>query len=408
MAVKSLKTMIRETSNLKIRSFLPIVFGVSIGFALSIVYIPIVEQFCLYDIAENSNDFQSTKIDNLKTKENSTNYQSNIETIIQVQPSVKPRQSEFNYDFRPYFIYSELGFRFKLLIAVITSEEKLEDYAVAINNTWAKELPKVIFFTAYSKNVDFHEKYNRKLNLNVVQLPDVGEDSPRVDLLFKMTQYLKDHYSSNYNLFMRVNDNAYINPKQLMKFINTLNSSEDLYVGYASKFKEQYTYEDNTYWKDWTRDTFCFGNSGLIISRNVLLKLAKNIDNCLGAIKTQDENFAYEACVRKTINKGCKLQDEVQQLFQINLDPNVFTESNIDKQKELREAAVLYPVHSSDQMLKIHKYFTLKNLKMTFSKIRSLQSDIQKTAPSLPNGNNVFSFKSLDDGSVSSRHETIT
>ncbi len=76
----------------------------------------------------------------------------------------------------------------------------------------------------------------------------------------------------------------------------------------------------------------------------------------------------------------------------MNYEKEAFTESKIDKQNELKEAAVLYPVHSSDQILQIHKYFTLRTVKRTFSKIRNLQSDIQKTVPSLPNGNSICSY----------------
>ena len=303
--------MARELSQMKIRSILPMMFGISIGFALSMVYIPIVEQFCLYDIAESSNR-QHDHLKSMASQAKDDDQRSFSRHGIHPSPTpVLPRKSQFNYDFRPYFIYSELGFRFKLIVAVLTSESRLENYAVAINNTWAQNLPKVVFFTPYSKNINFHEKYNRQLNLNVVQLPDVGEDSSKTDLLFKVVQYLKDHYSSNYNLFMRIDDNAYVNSEQLFKFINTVNSTEDLYIGYSNRFPGRYTFEDNRYWKDWRLESYCVGNSGLIFSRSVLLKLATNLNTCVKMEKEGDDNYLLEKCVRKTVGIGCTSQKEV-------------------------------------------------------------------------------------------------
>lgn len=313
--MSSFSNMARDLGQMRAKSILPIILGVSIGFALSMVYIPVVEQFCLSDIEESNRPLQNFQ-DKMKTfasKSDDNNNEAKT-TVSNENPSplpVTPKKSQFNYDFRPYFIYSELGFRFKLIIAVLTSEKRLDDYAIAINNTWAKNLPKVVFFTPYSKNINFHEKYNRQLNLNVVQLPDVDEDSTKVDLLFKMFQYLRDHYAPSYNLFMKVDDNAYINPEQLLKFVNNLNCSEDLYVGHAKKFEGTYTLEKNGNWKDWTGDHYCFSNAGVIFSRSSLLKLVSSIDSCSGK-RYADENQELENCVRKTVSISCKVEDEVR------------------------------------------------------------------------------------------------
>lgn len=310
---KMLAVLTRDLGQLRAKSTLPIILGVSIGFALSMVYIPVVEQFCLSDIEHSTipekkmprtDDIIPTKL------QGSLAERSNAPGSTLNPLPVTPKKSQFNYDYRPYFIYSELGFRFKLLVAVLTLEKRLDEYAVAINNTWAQMLPKVVFFTPYSKNINFHEKYNRHLNLKVVQLPDVDEDSTRVDLMFKMFQYIKDHFSPNYNLFMKIDDNAYINPDQLFRLINNLNSSEDLFVGHAKEFEGTYTLERNGNWKDWTGDHYCFGGSGIILSRSTLFKLVANMDTCKGR-RYVDENHQLEHCIRKSIGISCKLNKDV-------------------------------------------------------------------------------------------------
>ena len=303
----------RDVGHLRAKSILPIILGVSIGFALSMVYIPVVEQMCLSDLQHSSNPERSvpTSSDIIPTsvEQNLVVRSIPAKTEANLLP-VTPKKSQFNYDYRPYFVYSELGFRFKLLVAVLTSEKRLDEYGVAINNTWAQNLPKVVFFTPYSKNINFHEKYNRHLNLKVVQLPDVDEDSTRVDLMFKMFQYLKDHFSPSYNMFMKIDDNAYINSEQLLRLVNNLNASKDLYVGHAKRFEGTYTLEGNGKWKDWTGDHFCVGGSGVILSRNTLLKLVANIDACKSK-SYKDENHQLEHCVRKTVGIGCKYDKDV-------------------------------------------------------------------------------------------------
>ena len=311
----SFTNFLRDAGQLRAKSILPVILGASIGFALSMVYIPVVEQLCLSDLEHSTYTEDSTPNKNNIV---STNSQKHVAERVKQEPlkaelnviPVAPKKNQFNYDYRPYFVYSELGFRFKLIIAVLTSEKRLDEYGVAINNTWGQILPKVVFFTPYSKNVNFHERYNRHLNLKVVQLPDVDEDSTRVDLMFKMFQYLKDHFSPNYDMFMKVDDNAYINAEQLLHIVNNLNASKDLYVGHAKKFEGTYTLERNGNWKDWTGDHFCFGGSGVIISRSTLLKLVANIDVCKTR-RYSDENHQLEHCIRKAVGIGCKYSEDV-------------------------------------------------------------------------------------------------
>ena len=312
-----LANLARDVGQLRTKSLLPIILGISLGFALSMVYIPVVEQLCLSDIEYSTYPQQNTHTtDDIISKgvQQNGGKRSTLPNV-EVNPiPVTPKKSQFNYDYRPYFIYSELGFRFKLLVAVLTSEKRLDEYAVAINNTWAQALPKVVFFTPYSKNINFHDKYNRHLNLKVVQLPDVDEDSTRVDLMFKMFQYLKDHFSPNYNLFMKIDDDAYINADKLLNLVNNLNASQDLYVGHAKEFEGTYTLEKNGKWKDWTGDHYCFGGSGVIFSRSTLLKLVAHVDSCKGRRYT-DENHQLEHCVRKSVGISCEINKDVSIMF---------------------------------------------------------------------------------------------
>ena len=81
----------------------------------------------------------------------------------------------------------------------------------------------------------------------------------------------------------------------------------------------------------------------------------------------------------------------------IRIDPaeNAYTVQRIKDRSDLKNAAVLYPVHSGIQILQLHKFFIMGKVKKTLTDIRKLQTDIQKTIPNLPPGK-FFSYHSCE------------
>ena len=69
---------------------------------------------------------------------------------------------------------------------------------------------------------DFHEKYVRNMNLDVVQLPDIFPESPDSEFSFRIVQYMKDHYGNSYNWFVMVSDEAYIGTDNLVEYLHSL------------------------------------------------------------------------------------------------------------------------------------------------------------------------------------------
>ena len=81
---------------------------------------------------------------------------------------------------------------------------------------------------------------------------------------------------------------------------------------------------------------------------------------------------------------------QIQEAIQVSTVEGAYTEQKIKERYVLREAAVLYPVKSSNHILQLHKFFTMRKAKKTFSDIRKLQTDIQETVPNLPPGRTNF------------------
>ena len=255
---------IRRT--MRFKSFIPLFIGVVIGLCLSFVFMPPPDLHC--DIVKKSN----IKPSPLKTVERKTKDKPSSTKLPHSDPEpVKPKDSHFNYDFRPYFVYSELGFHFQVIVAVIISEAQLLNLGVAINNTWLQNLPKVLFFTPYSKNANFHERFNTQLNLNVIQLPDILEDSLDIETTLRVLQYLKEHYINTYNWFMVVHDQAYVNTENTLRFLKSLNSSTDIFLGHPRGF--QNLNPAMSLQNGGVLSSYCDDKTGIILSRNILLKL---------------------------------------------------------------------------------------------------------------------------------------
>lgn len=311
----SCKRKMKINRGVRFRSLIPAVIGVSLGFALSMIYIPVVEQNCLFDLEESQALILGKQQSELLTgreKKITEKKQSikNAETIS--HRTVPPKATYFNMNLRPFYVASELGHREKLLVGVLTTEEHLDSLILAINNTWAAALPKVIFFTPYSRDADFHEKYNKILGLSVVQLLDIeGDDSTsKITISFKMLKYMHDHYINSYDWFMRAEDSMYIKPDKLIEFLNSVNSSMDLYIGHPSAYAfgaDKSAEKANLY----SHQKYCQGGPGVVLSRSALAKLTPNLERCLEEAQSDDEDVELGRCLYNNVGLQCTWSYEV-------------------------------------------------------------------------------------------------
>lgn len=168
--------------------------------------------------------------------------------------TVKAKSNKFHNNYRPYFVYSELGFKDLSIIGVKITEAQLIDFGVSINTTWSVGSANLIFFTPYSRNLKFHDKYVKRLNLNIVQLPDIMENSRDTDFSLRVLQYMKDHFGNKFNWFVLVNMDVYVNIQNLQNFLKLLNSTQEIVIAGQ-------------------RDSnVCDAKDGLILSHNALSK----------------------------------------------------------------------------------------------------------------------------------------
>lgn len=297
----------KSVRGLRFRPIIPAIIGVSLGFALSMFYIPVVEQQCLYDLEESQVLILGHQQPGLSDSRSARSSEDNSKPVL--HNTVAPKVTHFSYGLRPFYVASELGHRDKLLVGILTTEENIDSLVLAINNTWAPLLPKIIFFTPFSKDVEFYEKYNKVLGLPIVQLADVEEESfSKTKLSFRMLKYMHEHYINHFEWFMRVEDAMYIKPEKLLEFLNSVNSSKDVYIGRPGSFKANgVKASDDLY----THEKYCQGGTGIALSRSTLMKLVPHLDNCLEDALSEQEDVELGRCLYNNVGLQCTWSYEV-------------------------------------------------------------------------------------------------
>lgn len=303
----SFRRKMKSVRGMRFRPVFPAIIGVSLGFALSMFYIPVVEQQCLYDLEES----QVLILGRQQPGMSDTSEKRTEESKPVVHNTVPPKVTHFSYGLRPFYVASELGHRDKLLVGILTTEENIDSLVLAVNNTWGPLLPKIIFFTPFSRDVDFSEKYNKVLGLPIVQLADVEDENfSKTKLSFKMLKYMYDHYANNYEWFMRVEDSMYLKPEKLLELLNSVNSSKDVYLGRPGSYRAKGgdNGDDNLY----SNDKYCYGGTGIALSRSALMKLAPHLENCLENALTEQEDVELGRCLLKNVQLQCTWSYEVE------------------------------------------------------------------------------------------------
>lgn len=203
---------------------------------------------------------------------------------------------------RPRTLVEELGanMRQSLLIGVVTSKNLLLTRARGINNTWGPQAPKLLFFSSEG---------TRAHNLPVVSLPGTDDTYPPQKKVYRMLKYMYDHYIDKFNWFMRADDDIYVRVDPLVKFLNTLDPSADLYIGQPGLGKP----EDLERIKLYPHERYCMGGPGVILSRSLLIKLGPHLEECLtNVVVSWNEDLEVGRCIMRRLGVQCTWSYEVR------------------------------------------------------------------------------------------------
>ena len=200
---------------------------------------------------------------------------------------------------RPRTAKQELTMREPLYVGVVTANSYLDTRATAVNQTWGRLIPKLQFFCSEGK---------QQHSLAIVSLPGVDDTYPPQKKVFRMLQYMHDHYIDDFNWFMRADDDSYVRVPELIEFLSTLDPSEELYIGSPGMGRV----EDLERIKLLPHERYCMGGPGVIFSRALLIKLAPHLEDCLeNVVVSYNEDLEVGRCVSRRLHVQCTWAYEV-------------------------------------------------------------------------------------------------
>ena len=250
--------------------------------------------------------------DTLETNLNMTNTQP------KERPKEFPRQKntdnkkkgqnlEVNPPYDPSIRYKllskELAPRKLLLVGVITAQKYLETRATAIYNTWGKEVSDIIFFSEQPNST-------QQVEFPVVTLRGGVDDNtyPPKYKMFRMVQYLYDHYIDQFDFFMRVDDDMYMKTQEMHELLQSIDPNVDLYMGRPGTGR----IEDLQRLKLEKHEHYCMGGPGVVFSQSLLRKFGPMIDECLEVLAfTIEEDVELGRCISQMLNVQCTWSEQV-------------------------------------------------------------------------------------------------
>ncbi|XP_041374793.1 chondroitin sulfate synthase 1-like [Gigantopelta aegis] len=261
-----------------------------------------------------------------------------------------------------------------LFIGVMTTRNNLKTRATAIGRTWGKHIPgKIVFFVGQG------EHYEVDLGLPVVVLDDVSDIAyPPRNKSFAMLKYISDHYSSQFEWFMRVDDDIFIKPDRLETFLRSVNSSRRLYLGQPGlgvpAERGKLGLGDDSFF-------FCMGGPGVVFTRDTLRRTAQGFASCLQHTYSHHEDTELGRCVNEHAGVSCSAAYEFSKLFYQNrVDRNGSFEGELDESAV--RSLTLHPVKQSEHVYRLQNGFNVRrflHLKETVSRLENTIAAMDNT-----------------------------
>uniref|UniRef100_A0A182SW67 Hexosyltransferase n=1 Tax=Anopheles maculatus TaxID=74869 RepID=A0A182SW67_9DIPT len=265
---------------------------------------------------------------------------------------------------RPRYYYSELGIREKLFVGVLTTTENVDTYATAINRTAAHLVNKIKFFI-HADNVK--SNFNLK---NIVGFTDTREHLRP----FHMLKYLADNYLDEYDFFLLLTDTTYVNARTVRQHLQHLSITLDVYMG--TKL------EDNAFNREETDETvrndYCDLHAGIILSSGVIRKIRANLDWCVRNSVSNNHSANIGKCVKySTKIKSCHQTWQGIDITSYHLNSyKIYRDFHlIAKEIRFNNAAMIYPITTTDDFYLLHAYFSRVHLKQNSEVKRMLLED---------------------------------
>ncbi|EDW26981.1 GL16491 [Drosophila persimilis] len=252
---------------------------------------------------------------------------------------------------RPRYYSSELGIREKLFIGVMTSQEHINSFATAFNRTTAHLVNKIKFFI-YADSV----KTNYKLK-NIVGFADTHENRRP----FHVIKYIADNYLEEYDYFLLVPDNVYVDARKLSALLYHMSITFDLYMG-GTHIGVPSSEGDGPAGSGSGDRNYCSLEAGILLSSSVIRKMRNNLDRCVRIGITGDHSVNIGRCVKYASHvPGCQesFQGMRQYSYALNTPGRQRRDfSELAKEEAFRNASTVYPVPTPEDFYRLHAYYS--------------------------------------------------
>lgn len=264
-----------------------------------------------------------------------------------------------------------------VIVAILSDWEQMNTLVRASKHTWIKQLSYDIRYFVGRPNV-----INTSVTQdpNIIVLPCQDNVYPPVDKTYAMWHYLFTNYGMNYDFFVAVDSDTYVNVRHLETLIANL-TCRDCYVGYASP-------GGNATWRNRTgvEAPYCQG-LGYIISQSTLLQLGPHLNICRTSFLGRHSDTEVARCIYKHVNKlSCsngKIPFKIVSYTsngkgqRVNLRLNARRQMDIDfplaPPTELFQAVMLHPLKKPQYFYRFHQQ-VIQNLRPILSPIFARKS----------------------------------
>ena len=201
---------------------------------------------------------------------------ANLESRKYLFPEYVPRRRAVPLE-HPSHLRLEYKLRKTLFVGVLSSQKYLATRAKAVYETWASEVSMLVFFVG--EDCDVLESL---AHLPIIKLKGISDGIyPPLKKAFAVMQYMYDHFSNDYNWFIRADDDAYMRGQKLMDLLHSLDETEVISLGRAGEGRN----DELGRLQLLKHERYCMGGPGMIFSRGAMLAIGPYLDLCLNASK---------------------------------------------------------------------------------------------------------------------------
>ncbi|CAF0791721.1 unnamed protein product [Adineta ricciae] len=294
--------------------------------------------------------------------------------VVQFQCSstTMPRTPRLESSFYEHFQYRTMktcrneSKQIFLTIAILSSYERLLIYLPSILNTWAllatNEVEIIIFI---EEKFSIPEESIEKLFLRItpsmqsclftVKLKHVENAYPPQKKSFYAMKFMHIFYAQRTSWILRLDDNAYVNIEDLVRWLKSLDHTRILYIGQGGTGRR-----NGPPIHLLPGEYFCMGGSGIILSQQILVQLAPWLDHCYNReILTTHEDVELGRCILNHLHISCTNAYDAKDFFYHHHGPRYSFASDLTP-TILSRALIIHPIKDQQTFYQIFAFYLRK------------------------------------------------